>query len=180
MDTRWYVIRAVNGKEKEAKENFEAELKGSSLDKYVKQVLIPWEKVAYLRKGKKVSMQKNHYPGYILAEIDKNSIGELTNMFRNINYVAGFLGDKNPQPLRNSEVKDILGKMDDLMMADEQMADKYILGETVKINDGPFKTFIGKVSEIMDDKKRIKVCVKVFGRDTELELEYLQVDKEIA
>jgi transcriptional antiterminator NusG len=106
-------------------------------------------------------------------------LGELESMFKKINFVAGFLGEPTPIALRESEVNRILGKMDELAHIDEIILDNYIVGETVKIVDGPFTTFVGKITDVFSDKKRIKMIVKVFGRETPIELKYEQVSKEI-
>jgi transcriptional antiterminator NusG len=180
METKWYVVRAMSGKEKAVKESLDNCILETDLEQHVRQIVVPWEKVVHMRNGKKVSTQRNHFPGYILAEIEPNIVGELQNLFKNINYITGFLGGKNPVPLRPKEVERMLGKMDELDKADEEVVDKYFVGEKVKIVDGPFKTFVGTILEVDESKKRLKVNVKIFGRDTELELGYLQIGKDIS
>lgn len=177
METKWYVIRAVAGKEKKAKEQLEFEIKQLGFGDKVKQIVIPMERVFHMRKGKKVGNERNHYPGYILIETDPSIIGELGGLNKIVNFVVGFLGEKNPIPLKPEEVTRILGQMDDLANADEKYVDKFNVGEAVKIVDGPFLGFNGTVQEINNDKKKLKLDVKIFGRSTPLELSFAQVQQ---
>jgi transcription termination/antitermination protein NusG len=176
---KWYVVRAVSGQEKKVKEYIEAEIQHSKLTDHVAQVLIPMEKFYQIRNGKKVSKERNFFPGYIMMEADL--IGEIPHIIKSIPGVIGFLGETkggNPVPLRSSEVNRILGKVDELADSNEEMNIPYIVGETVKVIDGPFSSFSGVVEEINEEKKKLKVMVKIFGRKTPLELSYMQVEKE--
>lgn len=176
---KWYVVRAVSGQEKKVKEYIEAEIQHSKLTDHVAQVLIPMEKFYQIRNGKKVSKERNFFPGYIMMEADL--IGEIPHIIKSIPGVIGFLGETkggNPVPLRASEVNRILGKVDELADSNEEMNIPYIVGETVKVIDGPFSSFSGVVEEINEEKKKLKVMVKIFGRKTPLELSYMQVEKE--
>lgn len=181
-NTKWYVIKTVTSKEKKCKEQIDREISNHGFDKHVKQVVIPMEKVYHVRSGKKVATERNHYPGYILIETDPLIIGELTVLLKDINFVSGFLGadDKSKEPvaLRPNEVTRILGKMDELANADETVLDKYFVGENVKLIDGPFNTFVGKVTEVNEEKMKLKLNVKIFGRETPLEVDYSQVTKD--
>lgn len=178
MDTKWYVIRTVTGKEKKAKEQLEAELRNRKLNDKISQVVIPMEKVYMTRKGKKYTTERNYYPGYILIEADPNIIGEIKHLNKHINNVVEFLGGDNPTALRQDEVNRILGKMDELSMADETTLEHFYIGETVKIVDGPFASFIGKISDVNEEKRRVKLEVKIFGRPSPLELEFSQIHKD--
>jgi transcription termination/antitermination protein NusG len=176
---KWYVVRAVSGQEKKVKEYIEAEIQHSKLTDHVAQVLIPMEKFYQIRNGKKVSKERNFFPGYIMMEADL--IGEIPHIIKSIPGVIGFLGETkggNPVPLRVSEVNRILGKVDELADSNEELSIPYIVGETVKVIDGPFSSFSGVVEEINEEKKKLKVMVKIFGRKTPLELSYMQVEKE--
>lgn len=175
--TKWYVIRTVTNKEKKCKEQIESEIFNRGYNKHVKQVVIPMEKTYQVRKGKKVASERNHYPGYILIETDPTIVGELISLLGNINYVSGFLGDSKPVALRENEVIRILGKIDELAHADETVLDKYFVGETVKLIDGPFETFVGKVTDVNEEKMKLKLNVKIFGRETPLEVNYSQVTR---
>lgn len=175
---KWYVVRAISGKEKKVKQYIEVEIGRLGLSDYVSQVLIPMEKIYQIRNGKKISKERSFFPGYIL--IEASLIGEIPHAIKNITGVIGFLGDKNgdPLPLRPSEVNRILGKVDQLAEKDEELKIPFIVGETVKVVDGPFNSFSAVIEEINEEKKKLKVMVKIFGRKTPLELSYMQVEKE--
>ncbi|HSV88293.1 MAG TPA: transcription termination/antitermination protein NusG [Bacteroidales bacterium] len=174
---KWYVIRAMSGSEKKVKQYIESEIVRNKFQDYISQVLIPMEKVYQIRKGKKVSAERNYFPGYVL--IEAALVGEIPHILRHIPGVLGFLGsDTEPAPLRPSEVNRILGKVDELSGREEELSVPYIVGESVKITDGPFNSFTGVIEEINEEKKKLKVMVKIFGRKTPLELSFMQVEKE--
>lgn len=176
INKKWYVIRAIGGKEKKVKEYIESEMSALNLTDYVAQVLIPTEKVFQIRNGKKVSKERNYLPGYVL--IEAALVGEIAHILKNIPNVIGFLGDQNPTPLRLSEVNRILGKVDELSENEEALNVPFFVGETVKVIDGPFNGFNGTIEDVNEEKKKLKVMVKIFGRKTPLELSFLQVEKE--
>jgi transcriptional antiterminator NusG len=177
-EKKWYVLRAVGGKEKKVKEYIDNEISRLKLQDFVAQVLIPTEKVYQIRNGKKISKERNYFPGYIL--IEAALVGEIPHILRNVPNVVGFLGSKNeePVPLRQSEVNRILGKVDELSASDEELNVPFFVGETVKVIDGPFNSFTGVIEEVNNEKKKLKVMVKIFGRKTPLELSFMQVEKE--
>ncbi len=179
IEKKWYVLRAIGGKEKKVKEYIESEISRLKLQDFVSQVLIPTEKVYQIRNGKKISKERNFFPGYVLVEA--NLIGEVPHILRNVPNVIGFLGakgDEEPTPLRQSEVNRILGKVDELAAGDEELNVPFFVGESVKVIDGPFNSFTGIIEEVNDEKKKLKVMVKIFGRKTPLELSFMQVEKE--
>lgn len=177
IEKKWYVLRAVSGKENKVKEYLEVEMKKTDLGKYISQVLIPTEKTYIMRNGKKVLKERAYLPGYIL--IEAALVGEVIHELRAINFVAGFLPNAtNPQPLSQSEVNRILGTMDDLDEQSDEMDIQYFVGENVKVTNGPFSGFSGVIEEVNSDKKKLKVMVKIFGRKTPLELNYMQVERE--
>ena len=177
IEKKWYVLRAVSGKENKVKEYLEVEMRKTELGKYISQVLIPTEKTYIMRNGKKVLKERAYLPGYIL--IEAALVGEVIHELKAINFVAGFLPNAtNPQPLSQSEVNRILGTMDELDEQSEEMDVQYFVGENVKVNNGPFSGFSGIIEEVNSDKKKLKVMVKIFGRKTPLELNYMQVEKE--
>jgi len=176
-EKRWYVIRAISGKEKKVKQYLESEIVRQNLQDYIAQVLIPTEKVYQVRNGKKISKERNYFPGYVLVEAIL--LGEVAHVIKNIPDVLGFLGTKGEaEPLRPSEVNRILGKVDELSEQGEEVNVPFIVGETVKVTDGPFNSFSGIIEEINEEKKKLKVMVKIFGRKTPLELGFMQVEKE--
>jgi transcriptional antiterminator NusG len=176
---KWYVLRAIGGKEKKVKEYIENEISRLNLGDYISQVLIPSEKIFQIRKGKKISKERNFFPGYVL--IEAAMVGEIPHILRNITNVIGFLGAEKggePTPLRLAEVNRILGKVDELAESEEELNVPFYVGELVKVIDGPFNTFTGTIEEVNDEKKKLKVMVKIFGRKTPLELSFMQVEKE--
>ena len=178
QELKWYVVRAVSGKEKKVKQYIEAEINRLGISHLVPQVLIPMEKYYQMRDGKKIAKERNFYPGYVLIEVALDS--ELEHLIKGINSVIGFLGDKegNAIPLRQAEVNRILGKVDEMSEQTESINVPYYVGESVKVVDGPFNGFTGEIEDVNEEKKKLKVMVKVFGRKTPLELNYMQVEKE--
>ncbi len=174
----WYVLRAIGGKEKKVKEYIENEITRLDLQDYISQVLIPTEKVYQIRDGKKISKERNFFPGYVLVEAAL--VGEIPHILRTIPNVMGFLGTRggDPVPLRPAEVNRILGKVDELAASEEEINVPFFVGETVKVIDGPFNSFTGTIEEVNEEKKKLKVMVKIFGRKTPLELSFLQIEKE--
>ena len=174
---KWYVVRAISGKENKVKEYLESEINRLKLQDSILQILIPKEKVYQLRKGKKVSKERNYFPGYVLIEAALS--GEIPHIIRNVPNVLGFLGTRGvAEPIRPAEVKRILGKVDELAELGEEVNVPFIVGESVKVIDGPFNSFSGIIEEINEEKKKLKVMVKIFGRKTPLELNFMQVEKE--
>lgn len=175
---KWYVLRAISGKENKVKEYIEAEMKNSDLAQYVSQVLIPTEKVYQVRNGKKITKERSSMPGYVL--IEANLVGEIQHVLRNTPNVIGFLQEKNnqPIPIRPSEMNRILGTMDERQEMDEEILTPYYVGENVKVIFGPFTGFSGVIEEVNTEKKKLKVMVMIFGRKSPLELSFTQVEKE--
>ena len=146
---KWYVIRAISCKEKRVKELLELEIDRHKLNDYVEQILIPTEKIYQIRKGKKISKEKNYFPGYVL--IQAALIVEVEHIIKSLTNVLGFLGATkggDPLPMRQTEVNRILGKVDELAVNDEEMNIPYVIGESVKVVDGPFNNFNGIIEKI--------------------------------
>ena len=178
-DKKWYVVRAVSGQENKIKAYIENEISRLGLDDFVDEVLVPTEKVIQIRKGKKVHKEKVYFPGYIMVKA--NLSGEVPHIIKSITNVIGFLGETkggDPVPLRMSEVNRMLGKVDELNVeADANVSIPFTIGETVKVIDGPFNGFDGTIEKIFEEKRKLEVMVKIFGRKTPLELSYMQVEK---
>lgn len=175
---KWYVLKAISGKEAKVKEYIEAACKTTDLGQYVSQVLIPTEKVVQLRGNKRITKERTYLPGYVLVEA--NLVDECYPRLRNVPNVLGFLSDGKsvvPTPVRQSEVNRILGNINE-QEENKLVEIPFVVGETVKVTDGPFKDFNGEIDEILADKRKLKVIVTVFGRKTPLELSFNQVDKE--
>lgn len=178
-DKKWYSLRVVSGKEKSIKERIELEVQRNKWEDIVAQVLVPSEKVYKIRNGKKVILERNILPGYILIEADHIRLsGEIVQTITNVANVIHFLGKNHPIPMSQTEANRMLGKVDDSQEVSASMIEPFLVGETVKIIDGPFNDFIGDVKEVNEDKKKLKVIVKIFGRGTEVELNYMQVEKQ--
>ena len=177
-DKKWYVLRAIGGKEKQVKEYIENEISKGKISEFVNQVLIPTEKVYQIRNGKKISKERNFFPGYVLIEV--NLTPDVQHYLENLPNVIGFLKTEGhqPSPLRKSEVNRILGRVDEVAEGGEELNVPFYVGETVKVIDGPFNNFNGIIEEVNEEKKKLKVMVKIFGRKTPLELSFMQVEKE--
>ncbi|MAI28460.1 MAG: transcription termination/antitermination protein NusG [Bacteroidota bacterium] len=175
---KWYVVRSVSGKESKIKEYIESDITRLGLSDHVEDILVPTEKVVQIRNGKKVSKEKNYFPGYIM--IKANLSGEVPHIIRSITNVIGFLGETKggePVPLRPSEVNRLLGKVDELSEQTENILIPFKIGETIKVIDGPFNGFNGSIEKVNEEKRKLEVMVKIFGRKTPLELSYMQVEK---
>ena len=174
---KWYVLRAVSGKEAKVKEYIEAEIKHNALlQQYVAQVVIPTEKHATLRNGKRVVKEKISLPGYVLVEAELK--GDVAHQLRFMPNVLGFLGGlDNPTPVRQADINRILGNAEETELVDE-ITIPFMVDETVKVTDGPFSGFTGVIEEVNNEKHKLKVMVKIFGRKTPLELSFMQVSKE--
>lgn len=177
-DKKWYVVRAVSGQENKVKEYIEREIAHMGLEDSIDQVLVPTEKVIQIRNGKKVNKERVYFPGYVMVQA--NLGGEIPHIIKGINGVIGFLGETkggDPVPLRKSEVNRMLGKVDELSVKADNVAIPFTIGETIKVIDGPFNGFNGTVEKINEEKRKLEVMVKIFGRKTPLELSYMQVEK---
>jgi transcriptional antiterminator NusG len=177
-ETKWYALRVVSGKERKTRDYIENEVNRSNWNKYILQVLVPTEKVYKVVNGKKTIKEKNFFPGYVLIEAVEGKLNaDIINALRNITGVIHFLGKDTPTPLRKSEVNRILGKVDQQHEAGATVSEPFLVGEQVRIIDGPFNTFKGTIEEINEEKKKLKVIVMIFGRKTPVEVNFMQVEK---
>ena len=178
-ENKWYVVRAVSGQENKIKTYIENEISRLGMDNFVEEILVPQEKVVQIRNGKKVTKDKTYFPGYIM--IKANLAGEIPHIIKSVTNVIGFLGETKggePIPMRQSEVNRMLGKVDELSLQDESdIIIPFIHGENVKVIDGPFNGFDGTIEKINEEKRKLEVMVRIFGRKTPLELSYMQVEK---
>ncbi len=177
-DMHWYVLRVMGGKEKKTVSFIEKEIDRLKMREHVSKILVPTEKVYQIRNGKKVSKERNFFPGYIL--IEANLVGEVPHALKNITNVLGFLGASKggvPVPMRQNEINKILGRVDEMALTDENVNIPFIVGESVKVIDGPFNSFHAEIEAIDEQKKKLKLMVKIFGRKTPLELNFMQVEK---
>tara|TARA_B100000963_G_scaffold129416_1_gene112899 strand:- start:9310 stop:9861 length:552 start_codon:yes stop_codon:yes gene_type:complete len=177
-ENKWYVVRAISGQENKIKNFMENEIKRLNINSYVEDIIVPTQKVIQIRNGKKVSKEKVYFPGYIM--IKANLVGEIPHIIRSFPNILGFLGETkggDPIPLRNHEVGRMLGKVDELSMDSETISIPFNVGENIKVIDGPFNGFNGNIEKVNEDKRKLEVMVKIFGRKTPLELSYMQVEK---
>ena len=175
---KWYVVRAVSGQENKIKAYIENEIARLGMGDYISQVLVPTEKVVSVKDGKKIVKDKVYFSGYVM--IEANLAGEIPHIIKSISGVIGFLGEVkggDPVPLRISEVNRMLGKVDELAVKTDSHSIPFNVGETIKVVDGPFNGFNGTVEKINDEKRKLEVMVKIFGRKTPLELSFMQVEK---
>jgi transcriptional antiterminator NusG len=203
MELKWYVIRAVSGQEKKVKQYLETEISRQGLGDKITNILIPTEKVFDVKNGKKIIRERAYLPGYIVIQAALEP--ELIQMIKDINGVVGFLNYKKeevelikddsgkkskdglkkvkvirevPIPLKPNEVEEILSKAEELKNMDEIPEHPFVVGETIKVIEGQFIGFDGEIKEILEDKKKLIVLVKMFGRNTPLELGYSQVERQ--
>lgn len=175
---KWFVLKVVSGQENKIKGYIDAEIIRSKWENAITTVLVPTEKVYKIRNGKKVIKDKTLYPGYLYIEVEGTKVtSEMLATIRNISGVMNFLGGNQPQALRPAEVQKLLGKLDEVIGAGESMMEPFIINESVKIIDGPFNDFVGSIEEINEEKKKLKVVVKIFGRKQPVEVSFGQVDK---
>jgi transcription termination/antitermination protein NusG len=186
-DLNWYVVRAVSGQEKKVRAYLEREVVKNNLQDYVVEILTPTEKVYQIRKmkdgkSKKVAVERNFFPGYVIVHANLNN-GEVIHTIKSIPGVIGFLqvDGRDPQalprPMRESEIKRILGTVEEGEENEVKHEASFIVGESVKVLDGPFNGFTGTVEEVFEEKKKLNVIVKIFGRNAPVELNYVQVQK---
>ena len=180
-EPKWYVLKVVNGQEKSVKQHLETELERKKLESYVTQILIPSEKLYEIRAGKKQTRERNFFPGYMLICADLSD-GRILHAIKDVPNALGFLSakgwgsSKKPVPLRETEINRILGKVDEVGDLEINLEKPFIIGETVKIIDGPFSGFSGSIQEIFEERKKLNVTVKIFERNTPIELNYAQVE----
>lgn len=178
-EKKWYSLRVIGGKERKIKERLDLEIQRSNWSDVITQVVVPSEKVYKIRNGKKVLLDRNILPGYILIEaVASMFTGEMILALAGAPNVINFLGGNNPIPMRESEANRMLGKADASHDLEDELLEPFIQGETVKIIDGPFKDFVGDIQEVFEDRKKLNVIVKIFGRGAEVELNFMQVEKQ--
>ena len=174
---KWYAMRSVTGKEAKLKEYIEKECEHNErLRSHVSQVLLPMEKQAVLRNGKRVVKEKVALPGYLFVEAEM--VGDTAHDLRFMPNCLGFLGGLDePTPVRQQDINRMVGAAEETVLI-EDVDIPYVLNETVKVTDGPFSGFSGIIEEVNPEKRALKVIVKIFGRNTPLELNFMQVEKE--
>jgi transcription termination/antitermination protein NusG len=181
MRSQWFVIHTLSGQELKVKESIEKRIKTEEMGEYIHEVLVPMEKVAEVRGGKKTVTTRKLYPGYVfidmaLLDTNKRVIEQPWYFIRDTPGIIGFVGGDRPTPTPQSEIdtiKDQIAESED----SEKPKVNFETGETVKITDGPFLNFSGVIEEVDPERGKLKVTVNIFGRNTPVELEYWQVEK---
>jgi len=174
MALHWYAVHTYSGHEQKAKKYLESAILSAGLQEKFGDVLIPTEQVTEMRNGKRSTLTKKFLPSYILVEVDLDKVTQ--NLVVSTPGITNFVGAKGkPQPLRQEEVKRIMGQVDQTREA-EATDIPFMAGDQVKVIDGPFADFAGFVSEVNIERKKVKVMVSIFGRPTPVELDFLQVE----
>ena len=176
---KWYVIRVIGGQEIKIKNYIENEVKKNNMEDLVEKVLVPTERVYSIKNGKKTSKDKVSFPGYIVLNIGLE--GEVSHIIKSVPGVVGFLSEKkggDPVPMRDSEVRKMLGDIDEKENSDEEVFDmEFSKGEFIKVTEGAFNGFDGVIENVDTDRMKLEVVVKIFGRKTPMELGFNQVEK---
>lgn len=176
MAMRWYSVSVLSNFEKRVAEQIRQAVAEKGLQEQIEEVLVPTEEVIELRRGKKVTAERRFMPGYVLVRMEMND--RTYHLINSINRVTGFLGPQGkPMPMRDAEVESILGRVEEGAEAPRSLI-TFVIGEKVKVADGPFEGFDGTVEDVDEDAQRLKVSVSIFGRATPVELEFGQVAKE--
>ena len=173
MAKNWYVVHTYSGFEEKVRLSIEEKVEGLGLQERIMRVLIPTERVVELRAGKKRESDKKFYPGYILVEMELDD--ETWHLVKNIPRVTGFVGGKRPVPIPEEEVEIIMQQVEKGPVP--QVKTQYQKGDSVRIIDGPFSNFNGFVEDVDMDHGRLRVMVSIFGRQTPVELNFFQVEK---
>jgi transcriptional antiterminator NusG len=181
MKNQWFVIHTLSGQEQKVKDTLEKRLKIEEMEEYILEILVPMEKVVEIRNGKKTSSTRKLYPGYvfinmILLDDQQRIIDKPWYFIRETQGIIGFVGGDHPQPTPTDEIESIKAQISDAEDSEKPKVD-FEVGETIKINDGPFLNFSGVIEEVEPDRGKLKVTVNIFGRNTPVELEYWQVEK---
>jgi len=179
--SQWFVLHTLSGQEQKVKDSIEKRIKAEEMTEYINEVLVPMEKVAEVRSGKKTVTTRKLYPGYVFIDmvlLDENNriIEKPWYFIRDTQGIIGFVGGERPTPTSAEEIASIKSQVSDSEDTERPKV-QFDMGETIKINDGPFLNFSGVIEEVDPDKGKLKVTVNIFGRNTPVELEYWQVEK---
>ena len=176
MAMRWYVLHVYSGFEKKVAESIREQAHQKGMDDLFEDVLVPTEEVIEMRRGQKVSSERKFFPGYVLVKMELAD--DSWHLVKNTPKVTGFLGNRGqPSPISQVEADRILRQVQEGVERPKPSV-TFEIGETVRVADGPFTSFIGLVDEVDEERARLKVAVSIFGRATPVELEYSQVEKQ--
>ena len=175
-DMRWYVVHAYSGMEKAVERNIRERINRAGMQDSFGEILVPTEEVVEIKNGQKRTSERRFYPGYVLVQMVMND--ESWHLVKHTNKVTGFVGGaKNrPAPISDDEVAKIMGQMEEGVEKPRHKVE-FVVGEYVRVKDGPFTDFNGTVEEVNYEKSKVRVSVTIFGRATPVELEFSQVEK---
>jgi transcriptional antiterminator NusG len=181
MPKQWFILHALSGHELKVQKNIASRVQQEEMEEIIGEVLIPSEKVSEVKQGKKTTVTRKFFPGYVLINIslydESNAVNaEAWSFIQNTPGVIGFLGGERPAPLSDDEVNSIVHQIEEKK---EAVAPKVMFepGETVKVTDGPFMNFSGMIEEVDPERGKLKISVSIFGRTAPVELEYWQVER---
>ena len=175
MAKRWYIVHTYSNFEKKVMEDIKKQVVQKKLDELFDEVLVPTEEVVEIRRGRRIKSERRFFPGYVLVKVDLTD--EAFHLIKNTPKVTGFLGaDNKPMPISEAEADRIKGQVAEGVERPKSSI-SFEIGETVRVADGPFASFNGKVEEVDEGRSRLKVAVSIFGRETPVELEFAQVEK---
>lgn len=172
---KWYVVNTYSGYENRAKASLEERAKTRGLTEEIGEVLIPTEQVIEIKKGERRTSTRKFFPGYMM--VNMNLTNETWHLVKNTPKITGFVGGgTSPPPIPVHEVERIMGRMEE-GKNEPVMIHSFSEGDAIKVVDGPFANFNGRVEQVDEEKKKLKVLVQIFGRDTPVELDFSQVEK---
>ena len=181
MEKQWFVLHTLSGHEYKVQSNVASRVQQEEMEELIGDILIPTEQVSEVKQGKKSTVKRKFFPGYVLANVALYDEGKVFNertwyFIQNTPSVIGFLGGERPKPLSNSEVERIVNQIEEKQ---ETVTPKVMFepGESVKVTDGPFMNFSGVIEEVDPDRGKLKISVAIFGRSAPVELEYWQVER---
>lgn len=172
--SKWYVVHVYSGFEKKVSDFIKQQAEKRGLQDKVEEILVPMENVISVKNGAKVESERKFFPGYILIKMEMTD--ETWHLVNSTPKTTGFLGGKKPTPITEAEAKRILQQVQEGVEKPKSML-SFEVGEQVRVNDGPFATFVGTIEEVDTEKERLKVLVSIFGRPTPVDLNFLQVKK---
>ncbi len=177
MAKRWYSVSVLSNFEKKIAEQIRTTVAELEIEDQIDEVLVPTEEVIEIRRGKKVTTERRFMPGYVLVHMEMSDRGY--HLINSINRVTGFLGPQGrPMPMRDAEVTAILGRVQEGEEAPRTLI-HFEIGERIKVADGPFEDFDGMIEQVDDENQKLKVMVSIFGRETPVELDFSQVNKQV-
>jgi len=170
---KWYIVNTYSGHEKKVASHLDEKIKANELEDKIVEIVVPIQDKIVVKEGKKRTVEEKLFPGYVLIHMEMND--DTWRVVRNTEGVTGFVGtERKPTPLNEQEVKSILAFMN---VKQPAYSASFAVSDAVKVTDGPFKDFVGSISEINEDKGQVKVLLSVFGRETPVVLDFLQVTK---